>query len=53
MRILLHSLHLGLALGAWTAPSEAEFNLFMTVLLSVVVADIVLSTVSRFVQKGK
>jgi hypothetical protein len=53
MRILLHSLHLGLALGAWTAPSEAEFNLFMTVLVSVVVADIVLSTVSRFVNKEK
>lgn len=53
MRVLLHTLHLGLALGAWTAPTESEFNLFMTVLVSVVVADIILSIISKLVKGGK
>ena len=51
MRVLLHALHLGLALGAWTAPTEAEFNLIMIVLVSVIVADIILSTLSYFFKK--
>lgn len=51
MRVLLNTLQLGLALGAWTAPTEAEFNYLMITLISVIVADIILSTISFFVKK--
>jgi hypothetical protein len=51
MRVLLYSLQLGLALGAWNAPTEAEFNYLMITLISVIVADIILSTISYFVKK--
>jgi diacylglycerol kinase len=53
MRVLLLSLQLGLALGAWTAPTEAEFNYLMITLLSVIVADVILSAVSHFVNNSK